>query len=358
MNLISRDIINQNFKLTIIDKCIEFDKDTLIKFINRAKTYLVLERKASKGDKVLLTFGDYYVPWFFACAELGLSFVISASHVVQNYKKLNDRYGEIHHVIMPFNKEDLKGFYSTYEGVAVDMNVIKDYSSTTETNTFWATPDTTLTLAISDKYNLRLTGLVPEEHTHDFYYRLLVRNCKVMNFHADDKCFHLRVLHHGSSLGTFFLPTFYGCSTHFWCDETEYLWVRHLVDYQITRCLIFERMLYIIALRLRKNEVDLSHLKLYILTQPSLSDIDNLIIKHNITLISIFGMTSTSGPIFLQEITPKLCRTYDRRRFFKPLDNFYDLKVEDNILSISYDDRTVISRDRFEIRDDEFYFLN
>lgn len=356
MNLISRSIINKDFNLKILDKELEFDRIDIIRLIDRAKTFLIKERQVRPNDKVILTFGDYYIPWFFACAELGLTFIISASHVVKNYKKLNDRYGDIQHLIVPFNKTDLEEFRNTYSDIALDMNLIKDYDEVSESATIWATDNSILTLSISEKYNLKLKNIVPEEHTHDFYYRLMQRNSTVLNLNRDEKCFHLRILHHGSSLGTFFLPTFYSCANHFWCDETDHRWAKYLITYKINRCLIFERMLNSLSILINRNTVDLSFLKLYTLTQPSIAEINNIVVKHNVSITSIFGMTSTSGPIFLQEVTSSNYRTYDRERFYKPLDDFYELNIEDGYLSITFDNKTVKSKDKFKIINDEYYF--
>lgn len=353
--IIDRHSINENLTLKILDKNLSFTRSELVNLIDRAKTYLLEEIKVTPGQQVIITFGNYYVPWFYACAELGLVFVIAASHKVLNYKLLNDRYGKIDHVIMPFDKEDLKEFGKTYQNILIDANSINTYTNVSSKDVYWANPNSVLTRSISDKFNLKLDYKAVEEHTHSFYYRLMLRNGNVFALTTTDKCFHTRILHHGTSLGLYFLPAFKFCETQYWCDDTDPEWPNFLVENHATRCIMFEEMLSTFIEK--TGRTSLAHLKIYLLLSPSYNEVECLVKNRHASLYSLYGMTSTSGPIFIQETTPGNCHLYNRHIFSDLLDDFYSVEIKDNMLVVTYDDTVVYTKDQFEYKNGKYNFL-
>lgn len=356
MNVIDRHILNEHFELTLIDKDLTFDRSAIVDIIDRAKTYLILEKNVKRGEKVILTFGNYYIPWFFACAELGLTFIISASHKIPNYKDLNNRYGTIDHVIIPFDKTDLKQFHESYTDIAIDMNLVNTYHDISKGQEFWVTPTCILTSAISDNYNLNTKNVTPVEHTHDFYFRLMSRNGFKYGIEYHDRCYHNKILHHGSSLGVYFLPTINYSCYHFWCDDTEYYWPKYIIDYNINRCILFEDMIPSFMRRIKKYPHETRNLTIYTLSLHTHKIIDFLINECNATVVSLYGMTATSGPVLWQVTTKDTINGFEPRAFDE-LDEFYQIDVSTGKMKVQYDNISVDTDDDFIKTDKKYYFL-
>jgi len=357
MTVISREIINKDLSLTIFkdSKNIKkFNYDEVINLIDCAKTFLVNERNAKTNDKVLICPCDFYIPWFFACAELGLTFLVSLSHNPKDYKQVNDQYGHIDHVIVP-HIEYFSNIAEQYANVEFDADVLKIYSDTSCKEDFWSTKDSILTLSISET-NVNSYNPAQHSHPHWFYYQLLERNIRVLKLTSSDKCMHSKILHHGSSLGIFFLPTIKHCSIHYWALEHSD-WHNLIVNEQINRCLFMYYDIITFPAKLAKRVTDLSNLTIYTLRSPSPKDVDYLVKKCNATITSMFGTTITSGPVFLQEVNLSNCDTYDKGNFGKPLDEYYQLCLTEGRLTIKTFGKTVITPDYFKIVNNEFYFI-
>lgn len=361
MNIIDRTSISESIEVSLIYKnCETFLYDELIDLINRAKTYLIKERNAKAGDQVIICQGDYYVPWFYACCELGLAFVIADHPSSTGWETFNAYFGEIHHVIKESTDESVIPFDVIYQDAVFEMNDIIEYSNDECKNVFLATPNSILTRAIKNRGFLDLTQQYNiEEHSHEYYYHLMERNAKLYNLVLNDRCFHTKILHHGTVLGVIFLSAMKYCKYHFWdCTQVASPWVDHIEKFKITRCMTFYHMIDWLKYVLNKTPRDLSHVTFYDIRQPAPSQIAAIVEKCNATIVSVFGMTETSGPLFLQTINPQNYQSYDRKNFNKPLDDFFKFRIENGFLIVDAPDRTIYTQDKFEIRDGDYYFLN
>lgn len=357
MSIISRDIINKDIQFTVYgrrEKERVFSYSTLSDAIDIAKTYLIKEYNVKSGDKVLLCPNEFYIVWFFACSELGLTLIVSMSHNPTIYKSVTDKYGNIDHVIMNLNSTSYVIVETKYQEILIDAQVLSIYTDNEHKDEVWATPDTILTWSISET-NVKRYNYTHHLHTHEFYHRLLFRNIKILNLVKEDRCTHSKILHHGSSLGTFFLPTINRCDHHFWITTRDN-WYDTLVEDKITKCLF----MYYDTLEFRyKNHSqikDLSSLTIYVLRTPTPREAEYYVKKCNATMVSIFGTTATSGPIFLQEINNSNCDAFDSSLFGAPLDNFYDLSLDHHCLTVKlYNGTTFNTGDVFKIVNDQYF---
>ena len=345
--------------------------EDIIHLIDKCKTYLSKVKGAYRGQKVILTnfYWPEYLGWFYACAELGLSFVISDYPRSEVALKKLDIYGDIDWII--YDDHCPAGF-RCYQDKIIDhqeiKNITPDYSIGIE-----AEPEDIILYATTSG----TTG-TPRviEYTHQFFYDLMERNANLYQLKKGDKCFHSKNLHHGSVLGVYFLPTMKYCQNHYHApfryilienqeksvEEAEgklfEAWVKMIQEEQINKVLLFFNQIDVFKKYLDINSRNHDDLTAFLLTKISQDDIDVLVKKFHYTIKSIFGSTETSGPLFLPEINSQNCNCYDPRNMGEELDNFYKLNLDDkNILNVTMPCGNVVSTgDKFEISNNEWLF--
>lgn len=358
MTVITRDIINKGLTFTVyktVNNSYTLNYFELIELIDRAKTYLIKERSAKMGDKVFICPCDMYIVWFFACAELGLSLLVSTSHEISSFKKIEELYGKIDHVIV-LNDKYFKFVIDEYYNISIDPNVVLSYFDVDFKYLIHATDSTTLTISVSET-NLKNNDLTIYNHQHEFYYYLLSRNGHILELKNEDRCMHNKILHHGSSLGTFFLPTIMYCKDHFWIPE-HILWNEVIVKEQITRSLFMYYDVITFKLKFLSKKMNLSFLTIYTLRSPGQLEIDYYIKGCNASIVSMFGTTLSSGPVFLQTVNKDNYSLFDQSNFGKPIDHFYRLSLQDSKLIITtFDKRVIKTTDQFKIVDDNYYMV-
>lgn len=359
MSVIDRNILNKNLTLTIyksLDYSYTLPYSQIINLIDRAKTYLLIERNAAPGDRVFISTCDLYLIWLIACAELGLVLLVSASHNVSHFTEYKHVYGEINHVIVSYQAY-FQFVIDEFGERCIDSEIIKTYENTDKKDEIYASADSMLTLSTSES-NIKNFNFETFNHTHNFYYRLLCRNGHLYQLQELDKCMHNKILHHGSSLGTFFLPTIMFCRYHFWVPE-HLKWNQIIIKEKINRCLF---MYYdIIAFRAKSanRQYDLSFLKIYTLRSPGDRELDYYIKQCDSTIISIFGTTLTSGPVFLQTVNKNNINKYDKFNFGTLLDNFYqvDIDFRSNLTIKTFDNKQINTFDQFKLVENIFYLV-
>lgn len=337
------------------------DRKSLCIDIAKAKTYLVKEKRFQKGDKVVLatTHWPEYLVWFFAVSELGGAFVISDSPSLFNSTLIDYRlslYSKIDHFIFYHNEhssfESLKEVYinqSSYKDYHIDRKIDKRVT---------CQPGDIILYSTSSGTTNKPKVIA---HNHNFFYELIDRNAKIFNLKSKDRCLHTKNLHHGSVLGVYFLPTIKHCRFHFWQNMImEDGWMQDFLDYvkrfNITRCLIFSNShLKSINLHLQPSHSKFT-IKFNILSAFCLSDIDNIIRNCKHEIISVFGCTETSGPLFLLRLDNSNYTTKNFKNFGKPLDNFYEISLDnESILSVKTPDGDIISTgDQFNLINQEY----
>lgn len=361
-NLITRHLLNKDLSLTVqtgLHQTQSCNRETLVSYINRAKTYLIKEKNCQPGQSVFLADIQWpsYLGWFFACAELGLNFVVSDLPMQQNRTYVGQRLSKI------YGKID---FYIGAGSLGIDQSedinnrTLEKYLDESCADEFRVEPSMTLIRAMT-------SGTTGEpklaEHSHEFFYKLMLRNIDVFGFQQEHRCLHTKILHHGSVVGVYFLPSLKASAAHYWINPVpgatsiKELLARTVNYHLIDRVLLFYDMidyLYADADKLKNDYLDI-----YVLSPVKAEIVDKLVGQLGYEITSIFGCTESSGPLFLQTLTRDDYSSKDLSNFGPALDEFYQLDiVEGELLEVTMPDGSKIrTGDRFKKVGDDFIFL-
>lgn len=370
MAIIDRKIINPNIYVKsyygqfkkLEESALTYSE--IIYKIDQAKTYLITERKAKVGQKVFLVDNSWpnHLIWFFACAELGLSFIVSDYPSLPDSKSVINKlnlYGQIDHVIVSSKGKLYRSLSSYLHGKIIESSIydsIKNPSLNLPTITDGSVP-----LLYSTTSGTTGTPRIVQ-HSHEFFYNLLERNAKLYQLKEEDKCLHTKGLHHGSVTGVYFLPTIKYCSYHVYAPILPEIikenWVYVLQKEKINKCLFFYDMIEIFNEQIN-YEIRHEDLQIFVLSPVTLKQANNLVGNYKYKITSIFGCTETSGPLFLPSITPEnLSDDYDFSNFGSVLDDFYKINLsDDDLLLITMPDGNIIcTGDKFTLKNNEYIF--
>ncbi len=375
MRIITREITHPKlsifYRIDKIEKRI-YDNDLgymarseIFKNIDAAKSYLVKEKNFKKGHKVVLASTKWptYLIWFFAVSELGGAFVISDSPKIFNNKVIDHRlrlYGEIHHLICPIESYSV---FKSFQDVFVDDIKYENYAVDDEISKLvYCEPDDVLLYSTSSG-TTDLPKVVP--HTHGFFYDLMDRNARIFDLKESDRCLHTKNLHHGSVLGVYFLPTIKYCRSHYWQQmASNIIWTHHFLhyikDYRINQCFMYEVAHIEELTKVLTPQCVPQTIKLNVLAKIEPHQIEYLVGECHHEIISIFGCIETSGPLFLLKYDKDNYKTQEHSDFGKPLDDFYQIKLNDDDLLtvIMPNGDEVCTGDKFEIKNDHYYFVS
>jgi acyl-CoA synthetase (AMP-forming)/AMP-acid ligase II len=350
--IITRNIMKRDIKI-VADKTI-FGFEQLSKNINQAKAYLIEQKNVKPGQKVMLFAASWpnYIIWFMACAELGLGFIVSdypslyiGSASVREKLSL---YGEIDHAIGDIGGEYFQKI-SHLATKAIDRDAWKNYSGLP--TPVWATEDTILIHSTTSG-----TTNLPKvcSHTHGFFANLMRRNADILGLMEDDHCLHTKILHHGSVAGVYFLPTLYRCKNHVWCWSDDCLDI--IQSHHINRALLFYGNVSEIIEKMHLSKKINDNLTLYVLAPVPQDAVDLIVNKLGHKLISIYGCTETSGPLMLS--TAPSNGMWDQMLFDGPLDNFYEITLDNDMITVTMPDgNIIIPGDRFMIEKNKWKLL-
>jgi acyl-CoA synthetase (AMP-forming)/AMP-acid ligase II len=372
MTLLSRSILNPQLVIRVFTdtdpKNPTLSSDipyaTIIEQINRAKTYLIKERNARPGQKVLLAASAWpsYVIWFIAVAELGMSFVVSDYPFINSSQSVENKlslYGDIQQVIGDPESEVVTEIPFSHN--LIDFSITRTYTDDSCADVMWATPDSIMIYSTSSG-TTDTPKVIPT--TQKFLYDLLERNAKLYDLKTSDICLHTKGLHHGSVTGVYFLPTIKYCSTHYFARFHDNLpdcpvnWVDLVQSKKINRCLMFYTMLdQFTALASLENKQH-DDLTIFVLNRIKPANIERVVGEFGYRIFSIFGCTETTGPLLLPGITPENYTLYEHDNFGKQLDDFYQLSVtpEGMLSVIMPDGSSVLTGDKFSLINGNYIF--
>lgn len=332
--LITRRILNQNLNITVNCENVEthYNYDDIVDYINRAKTFLIKIKQVKKGQRVLILNSKWpgLFIWFLAGAELGLKFIVVDSGAEESRSTLK-LYGKIDHLLSEFRE-------------------ILDWNDTSLQHEYWADPDSVLveTLSSGSTNDPKII-----EYTHDFLYKLAHRNSRLYNLQPQDKCIHTRTLAHSSTVGVYFLPVVLSCEHHYYFDGKRHEWVEFIQKNKINRCLVFLKYLDAIHNNF-DNNIDYDFT---IFVASKLPEGFEKIINDRIEVISLYGCTETSGPIFLSKLNNKNKDTFQANDFGEILDDFYDINIQDNLLQVVMPSGEIIDTgDQFSLINNHMIF--
>jgi acyl-CoA synthetase (AMP-forming)/AMP-acid ligase II len=378
MKIITRDIVNKQLHvtgLTVDDDNnvltnVSTYSDVMIR-VNIAKNYLLKQRNCRPGQKVILAnfFWPDYLSWYFACAELGIIFVVSDYPKSEAGLTRLAIYGDIDYII--YDHHYPKGFAKLTDKLIDSNKVFREFTDDSESPVL-VTEDSIFMLSTSSG----TTG-TPKliTHTHSFFASLLERNAELYKLKNDQKCFHSKGLHHGSVTGVYFLPMIKYCANHYHApfkfllnqngsgdyhvDTKELVkaWVELIQIEKIDMCLMFYDQIECLNEFLDINKKH-DNLIIYVLSKVKPNVVNNLVGKFGYTIKSIFGCTETSGPLFLPTITPTNYVSFDYSNCGTILDNFYTFRLTDNnLLEVEMPDSTrIVTGDKFAVDNGEYIF--
>lgn len=351
--IITRHILHPQMILEVNDN--RWSRDEILDGIDRAKSYLINEKKVKPGQNVVMLAIHWpsYLIWFMACAELGLSFVICDSvglhRCSASVREKLSLYGEIDHVIGSIQDQyfcELPHLYEKYIHQGAWINYPKTFDTP-----IWANRDSILIRSTTSG-----TTNIPKvcNHTHGFFYDLMIRNADVLNLNENDVCLHTRILHHGSVAGVFFLPSLYRCKGHRWCVVADS--AKTIEKYDIDRILIsYDSIIEITDKTTNKMVIPKKIMTMYVLSHVSNQFLDHVVKHLGNTVISIYGCTETSGPLMLSTAEPFDEENWNLRAFSGPLDTFYDLSMKDGMIQVVMPDgNIIIPGDRFVMNGDKW----
>jgi len=372
--IITRNWINKNFTLTGGPGRfrVNHNYDDLCRYIDRWKYILFSEYKVRQGSKIgisLVQTDIRYFSLFFAAAELGMQFVVYQKPVVESnvdnpkLKILSpiDVIVYDHNSNTGFTKQITEKY--AIQGIPVEeledtvYDLQPDFNAVAKLN--FATEDSVILLTTSSG-STSTPKIV--SHTHRFFYDLCTRNAEVMGFKKDDKILHIRNLHHGSSIGVFFLPTLLVCEKHYYGsfpnDDVNEL-IGLFTEFNIDKVIVpYNAMLDDLTKLLEAKNMSLPNLTLFNLSYLNSNWIPACKDKRINSIISIFGCNETSGPIFLPQINSTSdVTTFDPKCMGKLLDTFYPTDLKNTLrVTLTEYNRTVDLEDQFRVIDNVFYY--
>lgn len=338
MQIINREWVSKDFKL--IDNDTVHDFYEFSSMVDKWKHVLVNQFNAKKGS----TFGFTiciidirYFSLFFACLELGLKLVVYQRPYT--YKDIDN------YKIKVFKPLDIMVYN---DGILNE--VTEFFISSTATQSFSidktqlnnsipmhidVLPDDILLLTTSSG-----TSDQPKviSHTHKFFYNLSKRNANALSLCKNDRILHIRNMHHGSSVGVFFLPSLLACDNHYYVnfdDENIEVLVQTIEKYKITKLLVpYNKLMNLLAEYLVNNDLKFPNLTVFNLSYLENKWVSLCKANYIKSVTSIFGCNETSGPIFLPSINATTSDNFDNTNVGFLVDDFYKVNILYNSLYV------------------------
>ena len=349
--LITREAINKNIKYTGCtdnnDNDIVYDYDDLCREIDRFKN--ILQHNNAKKGQSIFNFlrGMRSLSLFFASSELGLvTCVVDISPSSYDLHFANKEYIDaksksvmpINFVIvddMSLNKMGRGKKRTFYCDLAENVILYDEDFDSSPNNTINATDESTIVKTCSSG----TTGTPKSiSHSHSFIYNVAKRNSK--SFYGN--VMSTKIFHHSSSFATFFLPSVLADNVEFIHHEYKRDKYRHGENF--LKNIDHIQLPYPNDVRkfLEDTTSDTPNLNVYTLSKMKKS-YKKYLGKKVKDVISLFGSSETSGPIFTQNLSDD---HYEVDRFIDP-DGWYDIKIIDGKLNLT--------GDKFECNDDGSY---
>lgn len=376
MDIITRNVLHPAFELTGLNRdehdnifSIRMDRKQLEEKIDLAKTYLIKEFNAKKGQHVVMciTYWPTYPIWLFACAELGMKFIISdfpktvlAMEKMPLYKTAD---------IVLWDMVYPPGYdQPQFASKKLNCNVLDTYNPTEIVSPIWCEPQDSLMITTSSG-----TTATPKliEHNHEFFFKMMHTNADLYELKEDERCWHDKNLQHGVILGVYFLPLSNRCKSHYHSPigweggEREELLHKATIEKvqseKINRIAVFFDAMewFSEGMDLSKKQHD--QMKIHYIGTLKEKHLNRLCGEFGYEMVPTFGSQEVGGPVFYCQIGPSNYKTWNLKNY-GTASPFYKevtvLKDQDNLLKITdFRNNVVFTGDRFDLTDGVFTFL-
>ncbi len=323
------------------------------------------------GDKIgiaIALMDDKYLGCIFACFELGLKIVI---------------------LLKPLNKDQIyQPKYNAHFPLDVLIVDIEDFIPEFSMSFFKNNSKLVIRIKDCNFNDIKIHNFSPNiadvcllctssgstgnpkkiEHTHEFFYNLCSVNWKSLGFQENDNVLHSYSFQHGSALGIYFLPSLYACKNHyFYCGvnvESDKGWddlISFCIENNITKMhSIYATETENIISAIRRSDKGLPDLTIMVLSFINPEWIS--IIKEGKLkkIISVFGTSESSGPLFLSYVDQNT-KHFDPRFFNHPIEDFYKISLDEQgglTVNIPIYDKTIKTEDYFHRDSSGYRFLS
>ena len=374
MDIITRNVLHPEFEITALNRDendnifpIHMTRQQLEEKIDLAKTYLIKEFNAKKGQHVVMciTYWPNYPIWLFACAELGMKFIISdfpktvlAMEKMPLYKTAD---------IVLWDMVYPPGYdQPQYASKKLHCNVLDTYKPTEIVSPVWCEPEDSIMITTSSG-----TTATPKliEHNHEFFFRMMNSNAVLYDLKENEKCWHDKNLQHGVILGVYFLPLANRCKSHFHAPigwdggEREELLHKAMIDTvqaeKINRIAVFFDAMewFSEGMDLSKKQHD--QMKIHYIGAMKEKYLSRMCGDFGYIITPQFGSQEVGGPVFYCEIGPDNYKEWNLRNYGTPSPFYKEVTTEgDKLLKITdYRGNVIHTGDRFDVEDGVFTFI-
>jgi acyl-coenzyme A synthetase/AMP-(fatty) acid ligase len=370
MEIITRDIINKDLVITGLKLDTTTDTVTstvttyndLIKKIVCVKEFLITKYNVAPGQKIVICiiYWPDYVAWFFACCELGISFVVMDYPRTKEALAKFTVYGTIDYAVYDVDYPTALNYFENIK--IINSSEVDNYKYSIDSTPIWATSDSPMLYTTTSG----TTG-TPKKiiNDHKYFWDLMDRNARVLDLKPDDRCLHSKTLHHGSISSTYFIPAIKHCSRHYHApyntipgDINEIplikAWINLIQEEKITKCLMFYEQIDDLIKYLNLDKKQHNNLTVLVLSKIKQQHLDVIVKDFDYKIISMFGSVEVGGHIFLPQVDRDNVDNYDPSNMGCVLDDMYKLRInEESLLEIKtpWADDYVCLGDKFKIND-------
>lgn len=362
MNTIHRNLLNQDL---IYDN---LDYVQLNSMIDYWKVLLWEKYNLRPNDVISLIVSStdiYYISAVIACLELGIAIAITDKSVNKNHGGVRQRlYGTLKLALFDqaewnnksnvevnskfFNQVDCISIFNTYK--------IQDNSLWNEiTGKVFANKDTIALVTTTSGTTGTPTVI---KRSHEWILESSIRAINCFNFKKFDTVLHARQLSHGAVLDLFLLPSLMVCDRHVVCnyDNNNVEELVNIIDTEkVNKCMLFSAKQEIFD-KLPK----LTHkFDVFVGSKPDYSWLAIMQEKNIHSITVVYGSTEAGNAILLSTITQETDpSTFDPCNYGNPVDDRYQLRILPTGLEVTIPkfNQTVVNRDKFELRNGQYYF--
>ncbi len=368
--IISLDAISKNFRLFNNQDQTWQDRSLLTEFVDHWKIIFVEKNRLKAGDHIGLGFpltDIYYFSALIAAAELGLKLVvldISNQSVIPSDNKLqsNSFFPLDLFLSGKMLQSEKHDYYSAHSRQTEYWHVWDSYQ--TKNSGWWDNPSRSTIDSNLDLLLCTSSGTTnrPKKvnHTHEFLYNIGQRNKNLFEFNGN--VLHIRNLHHGSSLATYFIPALMSdaCQGHFIFNVESDRSIENLVEYCIDHDINHVQFPYVHMAENFLKQAAFQNYKFNNLTIYVLSYINpawqSLIDQcGTIKIVSVFGCNETSGPLFTNIM--HVGQTDFDHKTFESSDDFYSFDFNDLgqlVVDLKDYNTSIVMQDAFQRQGNRF----